>query len=132
MNDLDDPLESAPLTGNIQTSSSRNDPINQTYLNNTIQGEERRAPLSTIDESVWATLRRDLLASWNKMQLVLWPKYLLGGLLQREPGLSGLERGDAGAAGFREGFRGIAGRISDGETLLQGAMSEELRDWDLW
>ena len=73
-----------------------------------------------------------MLASWRKLELVLWPKNLLGGLLQREGGLGGAERGDATAAGFSDGLRGIAGRISDAETLLQGAMSEELRDWDLW
>ena len=66
------------------------------------------------------------------MQLVLWPKYLLGGLLQRESGLGGAERGDGAAAGFSDGFRGMAARATDGETLLQGAMSDELRDWDLW
>ena len=66
------------------------------------------------------------------MQLVLWPKYLLGGLLQREGGLGGAERGDAHAAGFSDNLRGMAGRISDADTLLSGAMSDELRDWDLW
>jgi len=131
INDLDDPLENdrAPLTGNIQSSSSRN-PISQSYLNSSIPGEDRRAPINTIDESVWDTLSRDLKASWEKMRLVLWPKYLLGGMLQREGGLGGLERGEGG--NLIEGLRGIAGRISDADTLLQGGMSEGLRDWDLW
>ena len=125
INDLDDPLESdrAPLTGKIQPSSSR------AYLNDAIQGEDRRAPLNTIDESVWDTLSRDLRASWEKMRLVLMPRYLLGGMLQREGGLGGLERGDGGITG---GLRGIASRLPDADTLLQGAMSEGLRDWDLW
>lgn len=131
LNDLDDPLENdrAPLTGNIQSSSSRN-PISQSYLNSSIPGEDRRAPINTIDESVWDTLSRDLKASWEKMRLVLWPKYLLGGMLQREGGIGGLERGEGG--NLIEGLRGIAGRIPDAGALLQGGMSEGLRDWDLW
>ena len=64
------------------------------------------------------------------MRLVLWPKYLLGGMLQREGGLGGLERGEGG--NLIGGLRGIAGRIPDAEALLQGGMSEGLRDWDLW
>ena len=63
------------------------------------------------------------------MQLVLWPKYLLGGFLQREGGIGAAERGEAGLA---ENLRGIAGRIPDADALLQGALSEELRNWDLW
>jgi len=131
INDLDDPLENdrAPLTGNIQSSSSRN-PISQSYLNSSIPGEDRRAPINTIDESVWETLSRDLKASWEKMKLVLWPKYLLGGMLQRERGLGGPERGEGG--NLIGGLRGIAGRIPDADALLQGGMSEGLRDWDLW
>jgi protein YIPF6 len=61
------------------------------------------------------------------MRLVLWPRYLLGGALQREGGLGGLERGDLSG-----GLRGIAGRLPDADVLLQGSMSEGLRDWDLW
>lgn len=131
INDLDDPLETdqTPLTGNIQSSSSRNLQT-QSYLNSSIRGEDRRAPVNTIDESVWDTLLRDLRASWQKMRLVLWPKYLLGGLLQREGGLGGAERGEGG--GLAGGLRGIAGRIPDADVLLQGGMSEGLRDWDLW
>ena len=63
------------------------------------------------------------------MKLVLWPKYLLGGTLQREGGLGGLERGEGGLA---EGLRGIAGRLPDADALLQGGVNEGLRDWDLW
>ena len=67
------------------------------------------------------------------MKLVLWPKHLFGGLLQRHGGLSGLERGEgSGAGGITEGLRGIAGRIQDTDALLQSSMSDELRDWDLW
>ena len=64
------------------------------------------------------------------MKLVLWPKYLLGGMLQREGGLGGLERGEGGS--LVGGLRGIAGRLPDADALLQGGMSEELRNWDLW
>jgi protein YIPF6 len=132
LNDLDDPLESAPLTGNIQSSSSRG-PLPQSYLNNTIQGEDRRAALNTIDESVWDTLSRDLLASWKKMKLVLWPKHLFGGLLQRDGGVGAAERGEgANVAALSEGIRGITSRIQDTDALLQSQMSDELRDWDLW
>lgn len=52
----------------------------------------------------------------GKMKLVLWPKYLLGGTLQREGGLGSLERGEGGLAGLR----GIAGRLPDADALLQG------------
>lgn len=65
-----------------------------------------------------------------KMKLVLWPRYLLGGMLQREGGLGGLERGEGNS--LADGLRGIAGRIPDADVLLQGGMSEGLRDWDLW
>ena len=133
LNDLDDPLQSnsdrAPLTGNIQSSSSRN-PLPQSYLNSSIPGEDRRAPTSTIDESVWETLSRDLLAVWEKMRQVLWPKYLLGGILQRGGGIGGAERGEGDS--LAGGFRGIAGRWPDADVVLQGGMSEGLRDWDLW
>lgn len=134
INDLDDPLQSnsdrVPLTGNIQSSSSRN-PISQSYLNSSIPGEDRRAPTNTIDESVWDTLSRDLLAVWEKMRQVLWPKYLLGGMLQRGGGIGGAERGegDSLAGG---GLRGFVGRWPDADDVLQGGMSEGLRDWDLW
>ncbi|KAI9821246.1 MAG: hypothetical protein M1827_003981 [Pycnora praestabilis] len=125
LNDLDDPLQPthdrAPLTGNIQSSSSNN-PIPQGYLTSSIPGEDRRAPTNTIDESVWDTLSRDLLAVWEKMRQVLWPKYLLGGILQREEGDS-----------LREGGRILGvGRWPDAEVVLQGGMSEGLRNWDLW
>ncbi|KAL8775357.1 MAG: hypothetical protein Q9209_000365 [Squamulea sp. 1 TL-2023] len=132
INDLDDPTEPssdrAPLTGNIQ-SSSRN-PLPQSYLNSTIPGEDRRAPQNTIDESVWDTLSRDVLAVWEKMRQVLWPKYLLGGFLQRGGGLGGAERAEGDS--LAGGFRGIAGRWPDADVVLQGGMSEGLRDWDLW
>ena len=64
------------------------------------------------------------------MRQVLWPKYLLGGLLQRGGGIGGAERtqGDSLAGGLR----GIAGRWPDADVVLQGGMSEGLRDWDLW
>ncbi|KAI9756632.1 MAG: hypothetical protein M1815_003173 [Lichina confinis] len=114
----------APLTGNIQSRSS-SAPFNQSYLTSSIPGEDRRASSSTIDESVWDTLSRDLLAVWEKMRQVLWPKYLLGGILQRGSGIGGADR---------EGVGGLwrVGRWPDPEVVLQGGMSEGLRDWDLW
>jgi len=133
INDLGDPLQSnsdrAPLTGNIQSSSSRN-PLPQSYLNSSIPGEDRGAPTNTIDESVWETLSRDLLAVWEKMRQVLWPKYLLGGMLQRGGGIGGTERSEGDS--LAGGFRGVAGRWPDANVVLQGGMSEGLRDWDLW
>lgn len=133
INELDDPLQSnsdrAPLTGNIHSSSPRN-MIPQSYLNSSIPGEDRRAPTNTIDESVWETLSRDLLGVWEKMRQVLWPKYLFGGILQRGGGIGGTERGEGDSlAGVA---RGVVGRWPDADVVLQGGMSEGLRDWDLW
>lgn len=129
----DEPINSstsdrAPLTGNIQSSSSRTAPINQNYLTSTIPGEDRRAPQNTLDESVWDTVSRDLLAVWEKMKQVLWPKYLLGGMLTR----SGAGMGDVESQGFGRDLRGLVGRWPDADGILQGGMSEGLRDWDLW
>ena len=64
------------------------------------------------------------------MKQVLWPKYLLGGMLQRGGGIGGAERGEAG--GFGGGIRDFVGRWPDADVVLQGGMSEGLRDWDLW
>ncbi|KAF1812077.1 Yip1-domain-containing protein [Eremomyces bilateralis CBS 781.70] len=138
LDDLDDPLQStsdrAPLTGSIQ--SRPGNPSTQSYLTSQIPGEDRRATTSTIDESVWDTLRRDLLGVWEKMRQVLYPKYLLGGMLARSGGVGAEERGEAGVgsgAGARfEALRGVVGRWPDAETVLEGGMSEGLRDWDLW
>lgn len=117
------------MTGNIQSSSSSSQrPLNQNYLTSQIPGEDRRAPQNTIDESVWDTVSRDLFAVWEKMKQVLWPKYLLGGMLQR----SGTGTADVENQGFGRDLRGLVGRWPDAEGLLQGAMSEGLRDWDLW
>ncbi|TKA81815.1 hypothetical protein B0A49_00579 [Cryomyces minteri] len=134
LDDLDDPLQStsdrAPLTGNIQSQSSSNNRDAQSYLTSSIPGEDRRAPVNTIDETVWETLSRDLLAVWEKMRQVLWPKYLLGGILQRGGGIGGAERGEGDS--LAGGARGIAGRWPDADVVLQAGMSEGLRDWDLW
>ncbi|KAK5047261.1 hypothetical protein LTR84_006783 [Exophiala bonariae] len=119
----------APLTGNIQSSSSSSQPpINQGYLTSRVPGEDRRAPQNTIDETVWATVSRDLWAVWEKMMQVLWPKYLLGGLLQRQ----GAGTGDVESQGFGHDIRGLVGRWPDADGILQGGMSDGLRDWDLW
>ena len=119
----------APLTGNIQSSSQNPVAQNRGYLNSAIPGEDRRAPQNTIDESVWDTVSRDLFAVWEKMKQVLWPKYLLGGVLSRQEG------GDVESQGFGRDLRGLVGRwpaMVDADGILQGGMSEGLRDWDLW
>lgn len=139
LNELDDPLHTtqndrAPLTGNnsAQTGTSR-DPLPRSYLTNSIGGEDRRAPHNTLDESVWATLSRDLSAVWEKMRLVLWPNRLLGGILTRGGGgIGDAERGEPGNESYVGRVRGILGRWPDADTVLQNGMSEGLRDWDLW
>lgn len=121
------------MTGNIGSSSSR--PINEQYLTSAIGGTDR-ASQNTIDESVWTTIRRDLLASWSKMREVLYPKYLFGGsMLDNTTTLRSAYEGfrAGGFASAREEVRGIAGRVMDSENLLsQANMSPGLRDWDLW
>lgn len=88
--------------------------------------------MNTIDESVWETLRRDLLAVWEKMQQVLYPKYLLGGMMRRGEGASGAAESGEGVAATVGHIRGLVGRWPDADAVLQGGMSEGLRDWDLW
>ena len=70
------------------------------------------------------------------MQQVLWPKYLLGGMLSRGEGMSDAERGEGGESASGEPMlhqiRGLVGRWPDADTLLQGGTSGGLRDWDLW
>lgn len=126
----------APLTGNMQSQSqSSNNPVNQSYLTSSIPGDDRRSPTNTLDESVWDTLSRDLSAVWEKMQLVLWPKHILGGVLLRRDGAAGAaERGenDSLAGNMSANIRGIMGQLGDADRVLQGTMSEGLRDWDLW
>ncbi|KAI0020224.1 Yip1 domain-containing protein [Xylariomycetidae sp. FL0641] len=152
LNDFDDPIANAagsssssqrapPLTGTIGSSSSgggdRRHPLNESYLTSRIPGADRQAATNTIDESVWATLSRDLAAVWGKLREVLWPRYLLGGSML-EGGAGGLRgayanlRG-AGLAGAREELQSLAGRVLDPEALLAGNnMTPGLRDWDLW
>ncbi|KAM7216211.1 protein YIP4 [Rhypophila decipiens] len=143
LDDFDDPLQQqqpssssqrTPLTGTIGSSGSAG---NSNTWTSRIPGEDRRAPTNTIDETVWETLRRDLLAIWSKMREVLYPKYLFGGtMFESEDGLRGAYanlRG-AGLSGAREELAGLAGRVMDPESLLGGSnsMSPGLRDWDLW
>ncbi|KAI1261060.1 Yip1 domain-containing protein [Xylariaceae sp. FL1019] len=140
LNDFDDPLSNAesqraPLTGNIGSSSSSR-PLNESYLTSRIPGDDRRAPQNTIDETVWETVRRDLLAVWSKMREVLYPRYLFGGsMLETGGGIRGAYanlRG-AGLSGAREELQSLAGRVMDPESLLnQNNMTPGLRDWDLW
>lgn len=141
LDDLDDPLQPrdyssrAPLTGNIGSSSSSR-PLNENYLTSTIPGEDRRAPTNTIDESVWDTLRRDILAVWSKMREVLYPKYIFGGsMIENTTSLRSAYEGirTAGFTGARDEVRNLAGRAIDANNLLsQSNMSPGLRDWDLW
>lgn len=135
LDDLEDPVSTsdrAPLTGRI-TSDQANQNTRaannaQGYLNSALPGEDRRAPLDTIDESVWDTLKRDLIAVWEKMRQVLYPKYLLGGVMSRGGGMGAAESGE----GTMGQIRGMVGRWPDADELLQGGMSEGLKDWDLW
>lgn len=148
LNDFDDPLSNveaqrAPLTGNVggpaASSSSSSRPLNESYLTSRIPGDDRRAPQNTIDETVWETVRRDLLAVWSKMREVLYPRYLFGGSMLESGMASGGLRGayanlrGAGLTGAREELQSLAGRVMDPETLLsQNNMTPGLRDWDLW
>jgi hypothetical protein len=132
LDDLDDPLQGtsdrAPLTGNINSRSGAAN--TQSYLTSSIPGEDRRAPTNTIDETVWDTLSRDIFAIWEKMKQVLYPKYLLGGMMQQGGGIGAAERGESDGLGSN--LRGLAGRWPDADVILQSGMSEGLRDWDLW
>ncbi|KAL9082878.1 MAG: hypothetical protein Q9159_006121 [Coniocarpon cinnabarinum] len=141
LNDLDDPiqphshLDREPLTGNIQPDNGP--PLSRGYLNDSIGGEDRRANLNTLDESVWQTVSRDLWAVWEKMQLVLWPRHLLGGALQRNSIRSQEESGEAESlAGNVRHLVGqgrhLMGQGLNPDIVLQGTMSEGLRNWDLW
>lgn len=162
LDDLDDPMapeassSRSPLRGNIGSSSaagpsgstgggsnSHGGSLSESYLTSRIPGEDRSAPTNTIDETVWATLRRDLLAVWAKMQEVLYPRYLFGGSMfdadgNGTGGLAGLRGAyatlrNAGLAGTRDELAGLAGRVLDPESLLrQSNMTPGLRDWDLW
>ena len=143
LNDFDDPLQQSsrtPLTGNIGGPSSGGASSSAAAAGSSwtsrIPGEDRRAPTNTIDESVWETLRRDLLAVWSKMREVLYPRHLFGGTaLESADGFRGAYahlRG-AGLSGAREELAGLAGRVMDPEALLTGnTMSAGVRDWDLW
>lgn len=110
--------------------------INESYLSSHIPGEDRRAPQNTIDESVWETLRRDLVAVWAKLKEVLYPRYILGGsMIESSGGLLGAYSSlrEAGLTGARNELAGLAGRVVDPEALLShNNMSPGLRNWDLW
>jgi hypothetical protein len=59
-------------------------------------------------------------------------------MLQRGGGgiAGAAERGEAAPLGFGNGLgggvRSLIGRWPDADVVLQGGMSEGLRDWDLW
>ncbi|KAK2733108.1 hypothetical protein FQN57_002300 [Myotisia sp. PD_48] len=142
--EADEPIESTtdrtPLTGNLSSTPTAGGqsrtPVSSSYLTSSIPGEDRHAPQNTIDESVWDTVSRDLFAVWEKMRQVLWPKYLLGGMMQRGGGGIGgsAERGEATGFGSQDIWsrRNLLERWPDADVVLQGGMSEGLRDWDLW
>jgi len=134
LNDFDDPLSTRASASQLDTTPSQS--LHQTYLTSRIPGEDRRAPQNTIDESVWATLRRDLLAVWAKMREVLYPRHLLAGtVLESTSGLRGAYESlrDGGISGARDEFAGLAGRVMDTEALLsRGNIPSGLKDWDLW
>jgi hypothetical protein len=142
LNTFDDPLQSSrtPLTGAIGSSSSAGGPTPSSFssqgLTSRIPGEDRRAPTNTIDESVWDTLRRDLVAVWDKMREVLWPRHLLyGTAFENVDGLRGAYANlrSGGAGGGVAGLRDLAGRVMDTEALLEGGnVPPGIRDWDLW
>lgn len=50
--------------------------------------------------------------------------------MQRGGGIGAAERGEAES--LSGGIRNLAGRWPDADVILQGGMSEGLRDWDLW
>ena len=89
--------------------------LTSSYLTSSIPGEDRRAPQNTIDETVWQTLSRDLLAVWEKMRQVLYPKYLLGGILGHGGG--GIGAGDWGQ--YRHLFASEHG-VVEGATVSTG------------
>ena len=135
-------VTSIPLEeGNVRNSTiiqqnARAANNTQGFLTSAIPGEDSRAPMNTLDESVWETLRRDLLAVWEKMRQVLYPKYIFGGMMTR----GGVEAGEGSSGGGGMGgidgamghIRGLVGRFPDADVVLQGGMSEGLSDWDLW
>ncbi|KAL1879426.1 hypothetical protein VTK73DRAFT_6958 [Phialemonium thermophilum] len=146
LNDFDDPLEQnsrTPLTGNIgsssrpdqsQNTSSSSGGFGANNWTSRIPGEDRRAATNTIDESVWDTLRRDLLAVWGKMREVLYPRHLLAGTsFEAAGGLRGYYNHLRSSGAAREELAGLAGRVIDTEALLNGNHAGSgLRDWDLW
>lgn len=140
LDQLDDPLQPTttrtPLTGNIAPANSQNAGPSSSYLTSRIPGEDRRAQANTIDETVWETLSRDLLAIWSKLREVLYPKYLFGGsMAENTPSLRSYVSSlrNRGLEGAQEDARQLVGRVADVDGLLaQGNMSEGLRDWDLW
>lgn len=54
--------------------------------------------------------------------------------MRPSPSMEGGADGGAGAGqqGFGAGLMGVVGRWPDADVVLQGGMSEGLRDWDLW
>ncbi|KAK4204091.1 hypothetical protein QBC40DRAFT_273359 [Triangularia verruculosa] len=133
LNSFDDPLghqpsssSSRPLpSGNISSTAQTATAISSRWG---LSGEDRPAPLNTIDEPVSTTLLRDLSAIWSKLKEVLYPKYLFGGTMTSVSDIRNLRLAQA-----REEIVGLASRAMDADSLLSNNhMSSGLRDWDLW
>ncbi|KXX82132.1 Protein YIP4 [Madurella mycetomatis] len=156
LNDFDDPLTTTTTTNTRPETSRSSQPAvsgtigsssttasgrqqqgqsNSSFWTSRIPGEDRRAPQNTIDETVWATLRRDLLAVWSKLREVLYPRHLFGAAHGAGIGGGGGWRGAYASLRSREELAGLAGRVLDAESLLSTdylGTSPGLRDWDLW
>lgn len=52
--------------------------------------------------------------------------------MHRGEGMGGGAAAEAGEGPGNVSGRGLVGRWPDADALLQGGMSEGLRDWDLW
>lgn len=116
--DHDDPL--SHTNSNLPTSSSP--PLSRQSLLSNFPGQTRdvTAPHSTIDETVWATLSRDITAVYHKLLAVLWPRYSW----RKWPDAQDLVEG-----GFHNGQRAAFG---SGGGLGAQVEDKVVREWDLW
>lgn len=95
--DNDDPLVDARDTA----------PLNPQAATSYIPGVDRLASQSTLDESVWDTLSRDIFAVWRKMLAVLYPKFTF----KKWPD---------------------ATEVLESGGSLGASRSKVIGDWDLW
>lgn len=107
--DHDDPLSNT--NHNLPSPA----PLSRQSLLSSLPGRDQ--PLSTLDETVWATLSRDITAVYTKLLAVLWPRYSW----RKWPDAQDLVEG-----GFHNGQAAFGG----GPT---GAGQDKVvREWDLW